>query len=117
MNNTSIRKRFFNIADEFFDGHCTIYKFTTNYRAAFGTVYQHEYQHKHLEAFPCWDGQLASGKTLEEAMFHAIIIFEEYCDGVVSVYQRHIYNMMKSREKQLFEEATEHLTEGLNDRQ
>lgn len=102
MNNTSIRKRFFNIADEFFDGHCTIYKFTTNYRAAFGTIYQHD---EHLESFPYWDGQLASGKTLEEAMFHAIIIFEEYCDGVVSVYQRHIYNMMKSKEKQLFEEA------------
>ncbi|AIY80541.1 hypothetical protein U728_744 [Clostridium botulinum 202F] len=49
------------IANELYDGHFTIMKFTTNYRVCFGTVSERE------------DIKfMAEGKTLEEAIMQVI---------------------------------------------
>ena len=50
------------IANEQFDGHYTIMKFTTNYRVAFGTLHANDYD----ELREVIRG-MAEGKTLEEA--------------------------------------------------
>ena len=50
------------IANEQFDGHYTIMKFTTNYRVAFGTIMANDY----CELREVIQG-MAEGKTLEEA--------------------------------------------------
>ena len=50
------------IANDQFDGHYTIMKFTTNYRVAFGTLHANDYD----ELREVIQG-MAEGKTLEEA--------------------------------------------------
>ena len=50
------------IANEQFDGHYTVMKFTTNYRVAFGTIHANDYD----ELREVIQG-MAEGKTLEEA--------------------------------------------------
>ena len=50
------------IANEQFDGHYTVMKFTTNYRVAFGTIHANDYD----ELRKVIQG-MAEGKTLEEA--------------------------------------------------
>ena len=50
------------IANEQFDGHYTVMKFTTNYRVAFGTIMANDY----CELREVIQG-MAEGKTLEEA--------------------------------------------------
>ena len=50
------------IANEQFDGHYTIMKFTTNYRVVFGTLHANDYD----ELREVIQG-MAEGKTLEEA--------------------------------------------------
>ena len=50
------------IANEQFDGHYTVMKFTTNYRVAFGTLHANDYD----ELREVIHG-MAEGKTLEEA--------------------------------------------------
>ena len=50
------------IANEQFDGHYTVMKFTTNYRVEFGTLHANDYD----ELREVIQG-MAEGKTLEEA--------------------------------------------------
>ena len=50
------------IANEQFDGHYTVMKFTTNYRVAFGTIHANDYDELR-EVIQ----EMAEGKTLEEA--------------------------------------------------
>lgn len=50
------------IANEQFDGHYTVMKFTTNYRVAFGTLHANDYDELR-EVIQ----EMAEGKTLEEA--------------------------------------------------
>ena len=50
------------IANEQFDGHYTVMKFTTNYRVAFGTIHANNYSELREEI-----KRMAEGKTLESA--------------------------------------------------
>lgn len=50
------------IANEKYDGHFTILKFTSNYRVCFGTIFETATQTRYM----------AKGKTLDEAITEAI---------------------------------------------
>lgn len=56
-------------ANEYFDGHYTIMKFTTNYRVRFGTIDAQNYD----ELWEMID-KMTAGKTLEDACKN--VIFE-----------------------------------------
>lgn len=58
---------FYTIAREEFGGHFTIMAFTTNYRAAFGTIMAADYQELRDEI-----ARMPVGDTLEEAMEKAL---------------------------------------------
>lgn len=55
-------EEFVKIANAHYDGHCTIMKFTTNWRAGFTTVDGREDIEK-----------LHAGKSLEDALNHAML--------------------------------------------
>jgi hypothetical protein len=54
---------FSKMADERFDGHFTLLKFTTDWRCCFGTP---------IDINPFFTGKMAGGKTPEEAMAKAL---------------------------------------------
>ena len=58
-------KRLVDIANERFDGHVTIMKFTTNWRVGFGTPCR-------VEATKADDVEMMEGRTLEEAATKAL---------------------------------------------
>ncbi|ERS92960.1 hypothetical protein [Staphylococcus simulans] len=55
-------------ANQFYDGHYTIMKFTTNYRVAFGTLYSTDYEELRNDI-----SKMAEGKTLELACENCIV--------------------------------------------
>jgi hypothetical protein len=61
----SILQRLIDTADEHFDGHVTIMKFTTKWRVGFGTPGQ-------VSSNRADDVEMMEGKTLEEAATKAL---------------------------------------------
>ncbi|WP_278926570.1 hypothetical protein [Staphylococcus auricularis] len=55
-------------ANQFYDGHYTIIKFTTNYSVAFGTIYSTDYDELRNDI-----SKMAEGKTLELACKNCIV--------------------------------------------
>lgn len=77
-NNTLIE--FMVIANMFFDGHFQINKFTSNYKACFGTPEGLKDGNNRFDSY------MFTGETMTEAMKQAIAFFVVNCEGNVTRY-------------------------------
>jgi len=72
-NEENIEKIAEEIAKICFDGHYTLFRFTTNWQFGFGTVNPESLLD--VDRFMSEQGELYAGRTREEAMYRAIMGF------------------------------------------